>query len=104
MLTVILLSAHSAKWLLAACTTVACIALTPTAAGARDGTNLATGAIVSIDDGARLQTGNQIDVFDFTTGQSVSMQIEQISQRPAGLQIRVLDPQSGRNHTLLMER
>lgn len=67
-----------------------------------DGYDYGTGAAVEIGKGNLVRPGNEIEIYDYSTGQYKDVEVESIQNNGSSTEIEVYDQGSGESRTLDM--
>lgn len=68
-----------------------------------DGTDSVTGDAVEIEKGQLVRTGNDIEYYDYGTGDYKNATVDSITRSGLTVEIEVQDSETGESHTLEMD-
>ena len=86
-----------------AATVLAAFGVATTPASAWDGEDADSGASVEIESGNLVRTGNDIEMYDYDSGEYHDMSAESIQRSGSTVELEVYDYDSGEYRTLDME-
>jgi len=79
------------------------LSLTPITGFAWDGYDYEKGSYVTIEKGNLVRTGQDIEVYDYGTGEYKDVEVQSIRGSGSGTEIEVYDRDTGENRTFEME-
>ena len=96
---------HVLKWLLEITKyiSIASFFLMPLIAQAWDGYDYESGSYVEIESGNLVRPGEDIEIYDYGTGEYKNVEVESISGSGSGTEVEVYDYDTGEYRTLEME-
>jgi len=79
------------------------IFLAPFSVSAWDGYDYEKGAYVEIDKGNLVREGEDIEIYDYDTGEYKDVEVQSITGNGSGAEVEVYDPDTGEYRTLDMD-
>lgn len=82
---------------------IVCIFLVPTFVYAWDGYDYESGSYVEIDKGNLVREGQDIEIYDYSTGEYKDVQVDSVTGGGYGAEVEVYDYDTGEYRTLDMD-